>query len=393
MTQIIYQRVTVTYEYPISFTTDAFAPDNTVLVEAFAMAGQGIHRVLCVVDDGLVASMPGLIGTIEKFFAEHRDLRLVCSPVIVPGGEVAKNSLHYVESIQCAMNMYAICRRSFILAIGGGAVLDMVGYAASISHCGVRLIRMPTTVLSQGHSGVGVANYMNSFGKKNFLCTFAPPFAVINDLLFLRSLWQRDWISGVTEAIKVALVKDPAFLNFIDKKAEALLARDEWAMRYTICHCAELDVRDAAMVGRPLESMTSRPLEFGHWSAHKLESLTRFEMHHGEAVAFGMALDSTYSFLTKRLSRPEWLRILSLLFRLGFSFYVSEVELRSGPGRLDYKLFEGIEDFREHCGGQLTITLLEGIGKPTEVHEMALDVLLEAMHILRDGSWVTSFSA
>ncbi len=394
MTQTLHQKFAVTYEYPVSFTTDAFARDNTALIETLAMAGSGIHRVLCVVDGGVISSMPGLTQRIEGFFAEHRDIcQLVCSPLIIPGGEIAKNSLNYVQSIQCAISIFAICRQSFILGIGGEAVLDMVGFAASTSHLGVRMIRMPTTVLSQDDSGVGVKNSLNSFGKKNFIGTFSPPFAVINDFAFVKSLSHREWISGVAEAIKVALLKDVAFFDFLDQQAEALLARDESAMRHTIYRCAELHARHIATGGDPFESLSSRPLDFGHWSAHKLESLTRFEMHHGEAVAFGVALDCTYSYLTKRLPQQDWLRILSLLFRMGFSFYVSELELKSGPGKFDYKLFEGLEDFREHLGGQLTITLLEGIGKPTEVHKMARDVLFEALRILRDGSWAASLPA
>lgn len=393
MTQTIYQKFAVSYEYPISFTTEAFAPGNTVLIDTLAMAGKGVHRVLCVIDSGVVASQPGLTQRIEEYFAEHCDVGgLVCSPVVVPGGEIAKNSLNYVGSIQCAVNMLGICRQSFILAIGGGAVLDMIGYAASTSHRGVRLIRMPTTVLPQSYSGIGVKNGENSSGE-DFIGTFVPPFAVINDLSFLRSLPMRDWISGVGDAVKVALVKDAGFFNFLDDNAEALLVRDESVMRHVIFRCVELHARHIITSGDSFEGISSRPLSFGHWSAHKLEPLTRFELHHGEAVAFGVALDSTYSYLTGKLRRYEWLRILSLLFRLGFPLYVSEIELRSGPGKFDYKLFEGIEDFRDHFGGQLTITLLEGIGRPTEVHEMSLEILFEAMRILRDGSWAAALSA
>ena len=97
--------------------------------------------------------------------------------------------------------------------IGGGAVLDMVSFAAAIAHRGIRVVRFPTTVLAQADSGVGVKNSINLFGKKNFVGTFVPPFAVINDFDFLETLEPRDRIAGVVEAVKVALLKDAAFFE------------------------------------------------------------------------------------------------------------------------------------------------------------------------------------
>ena len=93
-----------------------------------------------------------------------------------------------------------------MVAIGGGAVLDAVGYAAATAHRGVRLIRVPTTVLSQDDSAVGVKNGINAFGKKNFVGSFAPPHAVLNDFDLLRTLQDRDWRAGISEAVKVALL-------------------------------------------------------------------------------------------------------------------------------------------------------------------------------------------
>src|SRR5207342_647581 len=117
------------------------------------------------------------------------------------------------------MNRVGLDRHSFIAIIGGGAVLDMACFAAALAHRGIRAIRIPTTVLSQADSGVGVKNGVNLFGKKNFIGTFVPPFAVINDSRFLESLSRRDTVSGVVEAIKVALLRDPAFYRYLEVHA------------------------------------------------------------------------------------------------------------------------------------------------------------------------------
>ena len=222
---------------------------------------------------------------------------LVCPPLLIDGGERAKNDMTNVEMIQGAIHEYGICRHSYVMVIGGGAAIDVVGYAAATAHRGVRLIRVPTTVLSQNDSGIGVKNSVNAFGKKNFLGTFAPPVVVLNDADFLMTLPDRDWRSGISEAIKVALLKDVEFFNFIEKKADRLVDRDMQAMHWLIYRCAQLHIDHIATSGDPFEFGSSRPLDFGHWAAHKLERLSHYTLRHGEAVAIGMALDSTYSYL------------------------------------------------------------------------------------------------
>ena len=211
------------------------------------------------------------------------------------------------------------------MAIGGGAVLDAAGYAAATAHRGIRLIRVPTTVLAQDDSAMGVKNGINAFGKKNYLGTFAPPFAVINDVAFLQTLPDRHWRAGVSEAIKAALIKDRAFFDFLESQAAALKARDLVAMEQVIRRCAVLHLSHIASGGDPFELGSSRPLDFGHWSAHKLEQLTDHRLGHGEAVAIGIALDTTYSYLAGFLPEDDWRRIISLLPALGLSVYVPEL--------------------------------------------------------------------
>jgi 3-dehydroquinate synthase len=268
-----------------------------------------------------------------------------------------------------------------VLAVGGGALLDMVGYAAATAHRGVRLVRVPTTVLSQNDSGIGVKNSVNAFGKKNFLGTFAPPFAVFNDFTFLTTLSDRDWRAGISEAIKVALLKDAAFFAFLEEHATALVERDMTAMQWLVYRCAELHLEHIATSGDPFELGSSRPLDFGHWAAHKLEQLSNYELRHGEAVGIGLALDATYAHLVGLLPKADWQRILDLILASGLPLYAHELDMSALDG--NRAILAGMEEFREHLGGRLTIMLLEGIGRGIEVHEMDPGLILASMTRLK----------
>ena len=378
------QTVRAEFRYSVNFTRGVFDIDNSTLSDTIRTGGEGPRKTLFVVDELVCASYPGLLDRIAEYCRVHSDvIENVTSPLVVPGGEAVKNATQCVELIQNLINDYGICRHSFVVVLGGGAVLDMAGYAAAISHRGVRLIRMPTTVLSQNDSGVGVKTSINRFGKKNFLGTFTPPYAVINDLNFLDTLSDRDWRCGMAEAVKVSLIKDSTFFEFIEKEATALAARDRSAMEHLVYRCAQLHLQHIAGAD-PFESGSSRPLDFGHWSAHKLEQLTSYRLRHGEAVAIGVALDATYSHLTGLLATGAWHRIIDVLQRLGFSLYVPEME--QGEHSSSSALLEGLTEFRQHLGGVLTIMLLEDIGNGVERHYMDTAIIRRSIQVLRELS-------
>ena len=180
----------------------------------------------------------------------------------------------------------------------------------------LKFIEQGATVLAQDDSAVGVKNGINAFGQKNYLGTFTPPFAVVNDSSFLATLSDRDWCGGLSEAVKAALIKDHTFFEDIEERAAALAARDMTAMEHVVRRSAALHLQHIATAGDPFEMGSSRPLDFGHWAAHKLERLTSHQLRHGEAVAIGIALDSTYSHLSGFLAEGDWRRILALLSRL-----------------------------------------------------------------------------
>ena len=377
----IQQTVRAEFHYSVHFTRGIFHPANKILRNVLASGASAPRRSLFIVDEGVCTPERGLLAQIDAYCCAHAAVIQNLTPsIVVPGGEVVKNSGKYVDLVRDAVNRHGICRHSFVIAIGGGAVLDMVGYAAATSHRGIRLIRLPSTVLAQNDSGVGVKNSINLYGKKNFLGTFAPPFAVINDLEFLESLSDRDWRSGLAEAIKVGLIKDAAFFDYLETAASSLARRGTVAMEHALYRCAELHLEHIGGPD-PFENGASRPLDFGHWAAHKLEQLTDYRLRHGEAVAIGIALDATYSHLIGMLSQPEWSRIIGLFLELGFSLYVPELEC---SGDIEScALLDGLSEFREHLGGQLTIMLLEGIGRGVEVHNMDTAAIMRSIDTLR----------
>jgi 3-dehydroquinate synthase len=381
--QVVRQRISVPLEYSVYFTRHLFRPDNPVFVEAIAAREPARrHRLFVVVDAGVARAWPGLADEIARYCAAHADrLELLQAPKTVPGGEQVKQTPSLVEALQADLQRLGVDRQSFVVAIGGGALLDAVGFAAAVTHRGVRLVRVPTTVLAQNDSGVGVKNGINAGGAKNFLGTFAPPFAVINDAEFLRTLDPRDSRSGMAEAVKVALIRDPDFFTWLEAQRQPLAAFAPEPLEQSIRRAAELHMRHIATAGDPFELGSARPLDFGHWAAHKLEALCAHELRHGEAVAIGMALDCRYSVESGLLAEADLERICALLEALGFTLWhdaLAALDSEEKPA-----LLAGLREFREHLGGELTVTLLRGIGSGVEVNHVEPEVVLRSLAWLR----------
>jgi 3-dehydroquinate synthase len=374
------QSFNIKFDYKVYFTSDIFHHSNNDFenfLKGHVEPGT-LQKILFVIDDGVLKTHPELPDKIKAYFKTHNSVSLIEKIHIIPGGEAAKNNSQYFDSIVEVIDSCGIDRHSYVAAIGGGSVLDLTGFAAAVSHRGIKHIRLPTTVLSQNDSGVGVKNGINYKNKKNFLGTFSPPVAVFNDDVFLSTLSERDWRSGIAEAIKVALIKDADFFYWIEKNVEKLSNRDIEIMKYLIRRCAELHLQHIAS-GDPFELGSSRPLDFAHWSAHKLEQLSGFRILHGEAVAMGIALDTIYSALSGRLNRQKAKRIIELLINLGFEITNPWLQIREDGS----EMLQGLQEFREHLGGRLTIMLLTDIGHGEEVHEMNISLIKQASQQLQ----------
>ena len=372
------------FTYDVYFSKDVFNSENIDLVNIISKnSSDNKSTIIIFIDQGLLDCHHKLLNNIRYYFHAHQEkLTLADTPIPIPGGETCKTDPKTLDSIYQTLFNHKIDRHSFVLVIGGGAVLDVVGYAAATTHRGIRLLRMPTTVLAQNDGGIGVKTGVNRYNQKNFIGAFAAPFAVINDSKFLDTLSARDKRAGMAEAIKVALIRDNAFFEWMEINTNKLIQFDNVAIQYLIKKCAELHLSQITNGGDPFESGSSRPLDFGHWSAHKLESMSRFALKHGEAVAIGIAIDTRYALEIKKISENDFKRIILLLANLGFKLNHPAMKKRKTCDALE--LLDGIEEFREHLGGELTITLPNSIGKEIEIHDICRQTMEKAIAYIAD---------
>lgn len=367
----------VHFTHRLRFARDILGKDSAQLLQLLEASEGQTARVQFWIDRQVAQSNPELLDRIEQFTTRHAEQFQVCGkPHLVDGGEAIKNDVDVLRNMLRQMNFADLDRRSYVVVIGGGALLDAVGFATAIAHRGLRLIRIPTTTLAQADSGVGVKNGVNLFDKKNWLGAFAVPWAVINDQKLLDSLPDRDFRCGFSEAVKVSLLKEPAFFHWLHQNAESIGNRGPQCSE-AIRRSALWHLRHITEGGDPFEMLEARPLDFGHWSAHKLETMTQFELRHGEAVAIGVAIDTIYSGFRHGLSDDAVELVLEALQKLGL--------LTAHPA-LDRteELFTGLEEFRQHLGGRLTVTMLEDIGRPIDVHHVDREAMRQAIESVRE---------
>jgi 3-dehydroquinate synthase len=403
--RVYIEDISVPFSYPVYFTRGAFSPENPILAEVIGgvstcpsreradpghasrvtrhASSETAARTLVYLDAGLVAAQPHLPKAITEY-AKRRSasIDLLAEPRALPGGEKAKDGWTVAQPVLDEIIEHRLCRHSYVLAVGGGAFLDAVGLAASLVHRGVRLVRMPSTTLSQDDGGVGVKTGINLGNVKNLIGTFAPPFAVINDLAFLPTLPRDVMLDGVAEALKVAIIKDADFFDFLSENADALATGEQGVLEETVRRSAVLHLEHIREGRDPFEMGDARPLDFGHWSAHRLEGLSGYEIRHGQAVAMGIGLDSHYAWRKGLISKTALGRILKAFARTGLPIWHPLLAKRDDTGEL--LILEGLEQFREHLGGTLAITLPNGIGRRIEVHEMDTAIIADGIEFLAD---------
>ena len=375
MNSRIDQRIVVPFGYPVVFTDGVFAADNSVLRDAMIPPGETrAARAILYMDGGAEAANHGLAGRAADWCRDW-NVHLAVAPRILPGGEALKNDWGAVQGLVNEMLALRLDRHAFVINVGGGAFLDAVGFAAALVHRGLRTVRVPTTALAQCDGGVGVKTAINFAGGKNSIGVFAPPYAVVNDFQFLATLSDRDWRGGVAEAFKVAIIRDGQFFEFLCENAGAIRDRQPGPMRHLVRRCAELHLEHIRAGGDPFETGRGRPLDFGHWAAHKLELLSNFEISHGDAVAAGVALDSAYAKLKGWLGEEEFARIQGALVRCGFRLWYPQME--------DAALLDGLREFQEHLGGELCITYPDGVGRSRDESGVDIEVIRAAAIQLR----------
>ncbi len=373
------ERFEVAFAHRVRFTRDLFDPANPTLADALdpESRGRGPSRLVLIIDDGVARAWPGLDARFAAYAtALPERVPHAASSIVVRGGERTKNDWETVETVIEAVDRHRICRQSYILAVGGGAMLDAVGFAAATAHRGVRLVRVPTTTLAQDDAAMGVKNGINRNGKKNFVGAFAVPWAVLNDERFLTTLPPAEFRAGFSEAVKIALLRDPGLFARMERDADAIASGDLDAAMPIVRRSAELHLRHIVRGGDAFETREARPLDYGHWSAHRLESMTNFALGHGAAVGVGVALDTAYAAIEGRIAADDANRTITLLRRLGVPTWHDALDDAD-------RLVSGLEEFREHLGGRLTITLLRSIGAADEVHALDPAIVRQAIARLR----------
>lgn len=369
--------IDIPFDIPQTFrlrmTDEVLGGDAHVLLDLLHASSERPPRALCFVDSSLLEADRTFFTRLERLFAAASGrVELMQPPIGIRGGEGCKNDPALVDCLLATIDRYGLDRRSYVIVFGGGALLDVVGYAAAIAHRGIRLIRLPSTTLAQADSGVGVKNAVNWFGKKNWKGTFAVPWGVINDHSLLRTLPEREFLSGFSEVVKVSLLKSKEHFSQLESDALQIATRDDLATRTAIAASVRLHLDHITREGDPFEIREARPLDFGHWSAHRLEGLSGYRIPHGEAVAIGVAIDTLYSAKVLGFPQRDLQRVLACLRRLKLPL--------GHPLLADEKsLLEGLEEFRQHLGGRLTVTLLKGIGQPVDVHQIELSAMREAI--------------
>jgi len=376
--------IQVSFRHRIRFTRGAFSAGNSLVAELLETRGRS--KVLVFVENGLREFFPQLEGEIQDYFSDLSGLRLTGVEWLA-GAEEAKRDDSVYQAAMGAIERHHIDRHSYVMVIGGGAFLDVIGFAAATGHRGVRLVRFPTTTLSQDDSGVGVKNGINAFGKKNFIGAFAVPYAVVNDFQFLHTQPEATRRAGLIEAVKVALVRDGMFFDWMEANVSKLRSLHEETLEEAVKRSALHHARHIAEGGDPFELGSSRPLDYGHWAAHKLEQLTDFELSHGEAVSVGVALDTLYAAKVGLLEQVEAERILKVIEDLELPVWHEALELRDAKGRR--RVFNGLEEFREHLGGELTVLLLKEAGVGVDVHEIDESVWEECAEELKTRAFST----
>ncbi|MBK1830398.1 3-dehydroquinate synthase [Verrucomicrobiaceae bacterium R5-34] len=369
--------IRISNKHRIRFTSDTFAADSRVLIDLLETNGHA--KVLAFIDNGVAEAFPELQQQVNDYLDRMPGF-VSRGTIVQTGGEFCKRDANTLQAAWDAIEKAGIDRHSYILCIGGGAYLDVIGLAAATAHRGIRLVRFPTTCLSQDDSGVGVKNGINAYGKKNFLGSFAVPYAVVNDFTFLHGQPETERRAGLVEAVKVALVKDASFFHWIEDNAEQLSELKPHALEEVVERSALLHASHIAYGGDPFETGNSRPLDYGHWAAHKMEQLTDFALSHADAVGVGVALDTVYSWKTGRLDEESAMRVLKVLITLKLDIWHPALTQTNADGQRS--VFLGLEEFREHLGGELTVLLLKDLGKGEDVHTMDTELLAECIEWL-----------
>ena len=285
--------------YPVEIVADSFG-ESSALADLLA----GASRVLIVADMNVVQRQAGLGTKIGRYVQAH-DITLAATPVVIGGGEKIK-----ADNLQCALKVVSaildakLGRDDAVLALGGGTILDVAGYAAAQARGGVRLVRMPTTPSAM--LGAAFATYaaVDSDSVKDALRVPSVPAAVVIDPTFADTVLDGVWRGGLGEAVRLAVASDAALLKKLEKAGPDYAARQPDSL--------------AALVECVKATWTKKGgSDLGLWAAHRLEAMSGYKLPHGYAVSIGVLLETEAAVVRGVLSEEEAARVSGLLRSCG----------------------------------------------------------------------------
>ena len=288
-----------------------------------------------------------------------RDSGFELSEIIIPDGEGYK-SLLWVENIYSEMLKARLDRKSVLIALGGGVIGDITGFAASTYMRGIDFVQVPTTLLAQVDSSVGGKTGVNHMLGKNMIGAFWQPRTVWIDIDTLRTLPRREFLSGLAEVIKYGVIYDNELFDFLEKNREAILKLDKDVLTHLIKRSCEIKAEVVSKDER--EAGLRAILNYGHTVGHALETVTGYKKYlHGEAVAIGMHIEAKLSQAQGLISAKQVNRIKKLIESYDLPTEIPEdVELNS--------LFDVMQIDKKTVSGELNFILPEKIGS-VKIHK------------------------
>jgi len=273
--------------------------------------------------------------------------------ILVPDGEGAKD-WQTLEKVFDALLAARCGRDTLLVALGGGVVGDLAGFAAAVYQRGIPFLQVPTTLLAQVDSSVGGKTAINHARGKNMIGAFHQPRAVISDVATLDTLPDRELRAGLAEVIKHALALDLAFVEWLEGNIQDVLNRERLALAYVVKRCCELKARIVAADER--ESGVRALLNFGHTFGHAIEAGAGYGAWlHGEAIAAGMAMAAELSLGLNLIGKTEVDRVKRLLAKAGLP--------TRGPALAPERLMELMAGDKKAARGKLRFVVLEALGR------------------------------
>jgi 2-epi-5-epi-valiolone synthase len=359
--------------FPVRFTSHLLDPESRELDDLLPRG----CKVLAVVDP----YRPGQLDRVRRLLDAYRARGLVSEFALTPVTATDRNkSLEQASRVVHAAQQLGLGDSDRIIVVGGGTVMDIAGYAAYLYSGDTPYIRIPTTLVGMIDAGIGLKVGVNVSIHKNLLGAYHSPVACVCDMGFLRSLPVEERRCGLAEAIKIGIVCDGPLFDLIEHgHADVLAGVDTPEVRAILSRSISAMLRQ--LEANPFETSTRRLPDFGHEFGHMLESLSRYRLRHGEAVAIGMALSCCLANRAGYLSRSELNRVLSLLRRVGLELY--------DPVCDPYVLWRKLHDeVLPHKAGQLHLVVPRRIGTGDfidSINDISLAMLADVCDELRAG--------